>query len=78
MKVKSESTLMGYTKAQLIEEIRCLEHNLMSMEENYNRVVTLNENILKNVPEAEKYVDGVFTKYNSNEPLLCTSYYEQL
>lgn len=33
----ADSTLLGMTKHELIEEIRCLEHNLRGAEETNNR-----------------------------------------
>ena len=67
---KSYKTLKSYTKDELIEEIRILEHNLASTEEMYNRGVILNTNICNHFPEVNKWCKKIFDKDNDNYRLL--------
>lgn len=71
---KAYSTLKRYTKDELIEEIRILEHNLASKEEQCNNQYALLWNITQNVPEANDYLIKEFEKDKSSAKLMRINY----
>ena len=70
---KAYSTLKSYTKDELIEEIRILEHNLASVEEFYERGVIQISNVFNHFPDAPKWSMEFFNADNGNWRMLTQS-----
>ena len=69
-KVYSDSTLKSWTKEQLIEQIRVLEHNWSCAEENYNNAVKNSDKIFA---EQKAEIEAWKVKAKSLEELWETS-----